>query len=898
MRRGSITAKLLFFIVGAFIVTTVSVLFVGNIKLHDIIDESQHALYEEKVEVILASLRRSNERLNKTGLVEAYTDDFKEASLKILRETHYNSADQTIYPFIIDAEDGSTIMHPVLPKGDKTLVKMNFVGKVLAANHGDFDYTNLGQEQWYHFKRFPEWNWVVCYTVPLDVKYSDVRKFRNLLIYIMGGITLLVLLVLSMIIARFTRPIVRLTHISTAIADGDLDQQIDLGGADEIGILARSFSHMRDSIRRTISDLEKENSERRKVEGKLVQQNEYINSIFESVTHPLYAIDVIDYSVQMANSASGFHAGSARTCYEFTHHRDSPCAGGEHPCPLEVVKQTKKPTMVEHVHFDGDGNARNIEVYAYPVFDGTGELIQMIEYGIDVTERKHALEDLASEKEMLAVTLRSIGDGVITADISGTVLLLNKVAEDLTGRKNEEAAGCPLEEVLRLVDRKTGEPSENIFANVVKGGQIVELSKAAVLIARDGTKRSVEESGAPIRDEKSNIIGVVVVFRDITEKVRTEGELLKVKKLESIGVLAGGIAHDFNNILAAILGNISLAQYDAELSAETRNLLSDAEKASLRAKDLTQQLLTFAKGGDPVKETSSLENIIRDSADFVLHGDKVACRYTFPEDLWLVDIDKGQISQVVQNVVLNASNAMPEGGVIRIISENIVFADKDISPIGGEGRFVKISIEDSGIGIPQNLIDKIFDPYFSTKQEGSGLGLAITQSIIRKHGGHITVESSPGKGTSFTLYIPASEKKEESYAEPQTDTMVLSRAKIMIMDDEEMVRTIVGRMLTKLGHEVVLAKDGGEAISLFEKASRTGEKFDLVFMDLTIPGGTGGEPAVKEILKIDSAARVVVSSGYSNDPIMSNFKEYGFCSAIVKPYRLEELSALVSRILN
>lgn len=897
MKRNSITFKILSLIATAAVILVISVLIMADTQLTRIIDESQHAVYAEKIETIMGNLHRSNERLKQTGLVEAYAADFREASLKILRQSYYKQTEHHIYPVIIDT-DGKIVMHPTLPKGDPTIAQTKIARQMLTSEQGDFDYTYLGEAKWCLFKLFPEWNWVIAYTVPLDLKYSDARQFRKLLLYIMGGVTFIVLLVLSFMISRFTKPITRLTDIATAMAEGDLDQQIDQQGTDEVGSLARSFSHMRDAIRQKISELERENTERQKAEEKLVQQNEYINSILESVSHPLYAIDINDYTIKMANSASGFKAGDTSTCYALTHRRDTPCHEAEHPCPLEIVKQTKKPTMVEHIHFDQHGNKRNVEVYAYPVFDRQGELIQMIEYSIDVTERQQALSALAAEKERLSVTLRSIGDGVITTDISGNIVLLNKVAENLTGWSSKEAAGRPLEEVFHIINKQSGEICANPVSEVISSGQIVDLANHTALIARDGTERSIADSGAPILDAESKMLGVVLVFRDVSDRVRTEKELLKVKKLESIGILAGGIAHDFNNILAAILGNINLALFDPDLQDKTKKLLTEAEKASFRAKDLTQQLLTFAKGGEPVKEVSSLNNVIKDSANFVLHGDKVACRFDIPADLWLVDIDKGQMSQVIQNIVLNASQAMPEGGTIEITGENFTSVSRDALPFAQDGKFVKISIQDSGIGMPANIVEKIFDPYFSTKHGGSGLGLAITQSIINKHNGHISVESTPGIGTTFTIFLQALEKTNIPQQQSLERVEAASQAKILIMDDDKMVRTVAREMLMHLGHKVELSENGEEALKLYREAADSGKKFNLIIMDLTIPGGMGGQAAVQEILNINPAAKVIVSSGYSNDPIMANYQDYGFCAAITKPYQLQALAKVINQVLD
>jgi two-component system cell cycle sensor histidine kinase/response regulator CckA len=507
-------------------------------------------------------------------------------------------------------------------------------------------------------------------------------------------------------------------------------------------------------------------------------------------------------------------------------------------------------------------------------------------------------KNLASEKERLAVTLRSIGDGVITTDIFGNVVLINNVAEKLTGWSKEDAVGRPLEDVFHIINEQTREVCENPASKVLTTGLIVDLANHTALIANDGSEVSIADSGAPIRDTQSQIIGVVLVFRDVTEQIKAEKERLKVEKLESIGLLAGGIAHDFNNILVAILGNVNLALFDEDLKDNTRKLLSEAEKASLRAKDLTQQLLTFSKGGEPVKETSSLESVIKDSASFVLHGDKVACHYEIPEDLWLVDIDKGQISQVIQNIVLNASHAMPDGGLIDISCENITSFNKNSLSQSKEGKFVKICISDSGIGIPVKCAEKIFDPYFSTKQEGSGLGLAITQSIINKHNGKILVDSAVGDGTTFSIYLPASEKTKPQVNTSIEESETTLQANILVMDDDEMVRSVTKAMLEQVSHKVSLVADGDTAIKLYQESMNSESTFDLVIMDLTIPGGMGGKEASQAVLKINPKAKIIVSSGYSNDPIMANFKDYGFCDAIVKPFQFLELSRVLNKVLN
>lgn len=528
-----------------------------------------------------------------------------------------------------------------------------------------------------------------------------------------------------------------------------------------------------------------------------------------------------------------------------------------------------------------------------------GRMVRM-EIATDITERKGTAKALLEEKEWLAVTLRSIGDAVIATNTREEVLFINRVAEKLTGWSDEEARGKSFVEIFNIIDEKKGKKCPSPVRLALDTGKITSRSKHAALVSRNGTVKSIAESGAPIRNSTNKIIGVVLVFRDITKEKRTEQELLKIKKLESVGVLAGGIAHDFNNILTGILGNIELASLRIPgEDKKTLSILSKAEKAAMRASQLTRQLLTFAKGGEPVKETTSLPAMITESADFVLHGSKVVCNYNFPKGLWKVDADAGQISQVIQNIVINARQALPEGGTITITCENIDNIAQN-SPIKLKKRnYVAITIKDHGIGIPNELIDKIFDPYFTSKKEGSGLGLAVCHSIINKHDGYITVDSTPGTGTTFTIYLPAIQHSDIN-EDQTTDTYSpeVKSARIMIMDDDKMVREITKEQLVTMGHEAVLVKDGDEAIIKYQEAMKEGKPIDLVIMDLTIPGGTGGKKGARRLLQIDPEAKIIVSSGYSNDTVMANHKKYGFIATLKKPFSLNELQNAINTAIT
>ncbi|MEC4684731.1 MAG: PAS domain S-box protein [Nitrospirota bacterium] len=510
-------------------------------------------------------------------------------------------------------------------------------------------------------------------------------------------------------------------------------------------------------------------------------------------------------------------------------------------------------------------------------------------------ERSRAEEAIAAEKERLAVTLQSIGDGVITTDTDGNIVLINKIAEELTGWTQKYAVKRPLTEVFHIINEKTREPVENPAVKVLKTRSIVGFADNTVLKARDGTERIIADSAAPICDRKGEVIGVVLVLRDITEKQKMEEEILKTQKLESLGVLAGGIAHDFNNLLTAILGNISIAKTYIKPEDKIFERLTEAEKASLRARGLTRQLLTFAKGGEVVKKTASVVEIIKDSVCFALRGSNVICKVSIAEDLRPVEIDEAQFSQVIDNLIINAQQAMPEGGTVEVSAENITVRPEDLLPLK-KGNFIKLSIKDQGTGILKKHIQKIFDPYFTTKEKGSGLGLATTYSIIKKHDGYITVESEPGAGTTFHIYLPASLKQSPAGTESNEKPLTGS-GKILIMDDEAIVRDVAGKMLSLVGYEVEFTANGTEMLDVCKKAKESGYPFDAVIMDLTVPGDMGGKEAIKRLLEICPEVKAIVSSGYSNDPIMADYKKYGFYGVVAKPYRLQQLSQVLHEVL-
>ena len=386
-----------------------------------------------------------------------------------------------------------------------------------------------------------------------------------------------------------------------------------------------------------------------------------------------------------------------------------------------------------------------------------------------------------------------------------------------------------------------------------------------------------------------------------------ENELQKIRNLESIAALSGGVAHDYNNLLTVIIGNISLIQSYIEPDEMIYGLLDEALEASMTAKSLTQKLITFSRGGAPIMETASISPVIKNATEFTLSGSNIKYEFFIPGDLWLVQIDKTQIGHVIHNLVMNAREAMPGGGIIKVAAENVNITDKSHSLDSRleSGNYVKISITDQGIGISKENLNKIFDPYFSTKdmgtQKGMGLGLSICHSIIKKHNGDIVAESIAGTGTDLHCYLPASEETivTQKYLKvPEKEKLVLGKGRILVMDDEKMVIKITGHLLNRLGYDASFSKDGAQAVEMYKKAMDSGNPFDAVILDLTVRGGMGGKEAIKRLIKIDPKIKAIVSSGYSNSPVMTSYKDYGFIGVIAKPYNINELSEKLNKVLT
>jgi len=497
---------------------------------------------------------------------------------------------------------------------------------------------------------------------------------------------------------------------------------------------------------------------------------------------------------------------------------------------------------------------------------------------------------LVESEERYRTLVEESNDGIFITD-GKKFLFVNERMMDITG--------YTLEELITMNPFRLIHPDEvhrviNGIKKLKKQGSLNALKSR--ILRKDGRALTVLFNGKIIRhEERLSMMGTI---KDITDFEAMQNDLLKQEKLRSLTILAGGIAHDFNNFLTGIMGNLSILKMELKhaKNEEMIETIDEALEACGKARGLTAQLMNFTKSGTPAKEAASIEEIIKESSEFSLRGSKSRCEFHFHKALPMVRIDPVQISQVIQNLVLNAAQAMPEGGIVRIYVDAVDVNENYPLPLG-PGRYIKISIVDNGKGIPEEHLGKIFDPFFTTKEKGSGLGLSVCYRIVKNHNGHIEVESEEGKGTAVHVYLPL-EEVNPTEIRKEGNSQRIVRGKVLVMDDEELVRDLVKRGLKKKGISVDVASEGEEAVKKYREALGSGSPYNAVILDLTVPGGMGGVEAARMILKMHPEANLIVSSGYSEDIVLSEYTKYGFKACLPKPYTIQKLIKTVEGFLS
>ena len=532
-------------------------------------------------------------------------------------------------------------------------------------------------------------------------------------------------------------------------------------------------------------------------------------------------------------------------------------------------------------------------------FPETGQILRMVSFpvgesfistGFDVTELRTKEREVENTLQRLRQAVRAGNVGLWDWDLRTDRVHYSDEWKRQLGHAPHEIEDALSEWRDRVHPDDLADALESVRAAIE--GAVPAHEIVLRMRHREGSYRWILAQSSFILDEDGRPVRMLGSHIDITDRKRLEDRVLHTQKLESLGTLAAGIAHDFNNLLTAIIGNLSLIQEMGPSDPLGVESLAEVERAAQRAQGLTNQLLTFAKGGAPVREVASIRELIEEAASFVTRGSRSRCVFSIPEDLANVEVDVGQLSQVITNLVINADQAMNAGGEIRIEASNARVERSDVEGLA-PGPYVRLSISDDGCGIDAEALEHVFDPFYTTKSDGSGLGLATSYAIVSEHGGRIEVESEVGRGTTFTVHLPASDAE---ITETESAELVRGSGRLLIMDDDAAVRTFLRRTLDHAGYDCVEVADGEQAVVRFAEAVRSGARFDLVLLDLTIPGKAAGHEVLAHLKAVDPNIRAILNSGYSDDDVIANHEAYGFSGRLRKPIDARRLTAEVARV--
>jgi len=737
-------------------------------------------------------------------------------------------------------------------------------------------------------KRIPGTQWIIAAQQPATEAFAPIKEARKRTVLGILATASLAALLGILMVRRITDPISKLRMAAADFGGPDFEARLNrMSPTGELGELTETLKTMSRKLSQTMSSLKGATRDWERT--------------FDTVPDAVFLVDK-DHAVFRLNLAASrlvdlpFAQAVGRRCFELIHGLDHAPA----PC---LHQETLTSGRIARAEFDGMIPGRVLEITSSPLAEDSGNIVGAVLVARDITAQREADRAIRESEERYRDIVENSLDAIFTCDRHGTRISCNQAMSEILGYERNEIIGMGLSEMtdpetaraLQMdFDRlyETGTPLRDVSYEVVsKDGRRIILRGTVRLMSKDGKK-----------------LGLHGIMRDVTEQQVLEAHLQRTEKLEAIGTLAGGIAHDFNNaggiahdfnnILTAIMGHLNLAKLYTDKKDKLATTLSEAEKAVLRAAGLTRQILTFSKGGEPVKEVIAIPPLVQEAASMAL-GRASRCTYEthYEEDLPAVEADRGQLIQVVTNLLINARQAMPDGGLIQVRAGKRNVRATDRVGTLPEGTYVYLVVRDQGVGILPKSLHRIFDPFYTTKQEGSGLGLATCHSILTRHGGHIEATSTPGEGAAFTFYLPARNAMPVR-VEEQKDRFEKGQGRILVMDDEESILVVVAQALEGAGYEVDTAKDGARAVALYREAMRKKRPYHAVILDLTIPGGMGGLETIKALKAMDEKVKGIVSSGYSQDPVMSNPFQYGFSGAMQKPYKLTDLTRTLGDLIH